>query len=93
MDVRKPVMSDPEATGVICELGYKKIAVPILALTADVMIEHQKEYTQKLVRMDWSRNQLAEGAWWGLLTRPLAQKFIIKTKKKKPEPDMVFPMT
>jgi len=44
MDVRMPIMSGTEATKEIRCLAGDKGAVPIVALTADAMTEHQKEY-------------------------------------------------
>jgi len=44
MDVRMPEMSGPEATRQIRKLSGSKADIPIIALTADAMAEHQKEY-------------------------------------------------
>ena len=44
MDVRMPVLSGPEATKLIRKMGGKKSTVPIIALTADAMEEHKREY-------------------------------------------------
>ncbi|MFD2207719.1 CHASE domain-containing protein [Kiloniella antarctica] len=45
MDVRMPEMSGPDATRAIRQLKGKKSSVPIIALTADAMTEHQGEYS------------------------------------------------
>ena len=44
MDVRMPHVSGPDATRIIRGLGPEKRAIPIVALTADAMVEHQKAY-------------------------------------------------
>lgn len=44
MDVRMPVMSGTDATRMIRKMNSGKNAVPIIALTADAMEEHRKEF-------------------------------------------------
>ncbi|WP_085900597.1 CHASE domain-containing protein [Kiloniella majae] len=44
MDVRMPEMSGPDATREIRKFDTEKSAIPIVALTADAMKEHQEEY-------------------------------------------------
>lgn len=44
MDVRMPEMSGPEATRIIRQLPGEKGKIPIIALTADAMDDHRKEY-------------------------------------------------
>ena len=46
MDVRMPEMSGPEATRLIRKMAGEKSQVPIIALTADLMSEHQREYLE-----------------------------------------------
>ncbi|MEQ8664689.1 MAG: PAS domain S-box protein [Rhodospirillales bacterium] len=46
MDVRMPEMSGPEATRIIRKMHGDKSGVPIIALTADLMSEHQREYLE-----------------------------------------------
>ncbi|WP_169337404.1 CHASE domain-containing protein [Kiloniella laminariae] len=44
MDVRMPEMSGPEATLAIRQLENEKASIPIIAVTADAMIENRQEY-------------------------------------------------
>ncbi len=44
MDIRMPKVSGPDATRAIRRMEADKSSVPILALTADAMIEHRKNY-------------------------------------------------
>ena len=44
MDVRMPEMSGPDATKMIRRMGGDKSKIPIIALTADAMVEHMKGY-------------------------------------------------
>jgi len=44
MDIRMPVMSGTDATRMIRQLDGKKGLIPIVALTADAMTEHKKDY-------------------------------------------------
>ncbi|MEI7607322.1 MAG: response regulator [Rhodospirillaceae bacterium] len=44
MDMQMPVMDGEEATAAIRALPRPKGAVPVLALTADVMPEHRERY-------------------------------------------------
>ncbi|MCZ4279960.1 CHASE domain-containing protein [Kiloniella laminariae] len=44
MDVRMPEMSGPEATLAIRQLEGEKASIPIIAVTADAMIENRQEY-------------------------------------------------
>ena len=44
MDVRMPVLSGPDATALIRDMEGKKAAIPIIALTADAMESHKREY-------------------------------------------------
>jgi|GEM_PF-2353168 len=46
MDVRMPLMSGPEATEAIRALPSAKSQIPIIAVTADAMKEHQKGYLE-----------------------------------------------
>jgi len=46
MDIRMPVMSGPDATKLIRQMEGNKAEIPIIALTADVMEDHKKEYTK-----------------------------------------------
>lgn len=46
MDVRMPEMSGPEATRAIRRLPGDKSNIPIIAVTADGMKKHQKEYRE-----------------------------------------------
>lgn len=64
MDVRMPNVSGPEATRMIRRLAGDKAKVPIIALTADAMLEHQKGYfeagmngvsTKPIDRLDLAR--------------------------------------
>lgn len=44
MDVRMPVLSGPDATELIRQMDEDKAAVPIIALTADAMVDHKRVY-------------------------------------------------
>ncbi len=44
MDVRMPKVSGPDATRMIRKLPDEKSGIPIIALIADAMVEHQKGY-------------------------------------------------
>ncbi len=46
MDVRMPEMSGPDATREIRKFDSEKSTIPIVALTADAMKEHQEEYLE-----------------------------------------------
>ena len=46
MDVRMPKMSGPDATRAIRMMRSSKASIPIVALTADAMAEHIKEYLE-----------------------------------------------
>jgi|GEM_PF-727974 len=46
MDVRMPVMSGPDATRLIRQLGDEKKSIPIIALTADAMEENKRSYLE-----------------------------------------------
>lgn len=46
MDVRMPELSGPDATKMIRRMPGAKSNVPIIALTADAMMEHRKSYSE-----------------------------------------------
>jgi len=64
MDVRMPKVSGPEATRMIRKMTGSKARIPIIALTADAMLEHQKVYfeagmdgvsTKPIIRFDLAK--------------------------------------
>lgn len=64
MDVRMPVMSGPDATRMIRRLAGDKGNIPIVAITADAMMEHKKGYYEagmnEVVTKPINRSELLE---------------------------------
>lgn len=44
MDIRMPEMDDPDATRIIRQEPNEKAAIPIIAVTADAVVENREEY-------------------------------------------------
>jgi len=65
MDVRMPEMSGPDATRAIRQMSDEKSGIPIIAVTADAMTEHQKGYY--------------EAGMNGVVTKPIDRSELLET--------------